>query len=91
MRFGEKLPGMAMYSKHFEDCPNPMDGFCAFIVCSSADKACPSVIGAEARIHIPFEDPKAADDTDAMAGTYDDCNRQFAREMFYVMSIVKGV
>lgn len=89
MRFGTSLPGMAMYSKHYEDTPNPMDGFCALMVCSSADKACPSVIGSEAKIVITYEDPKAFDDTNKMEQAYDERNRQIAREMFYTMSIVK--
>ncbi len=89
MRFGADLPGMAMYSKHYEDTPNPMDGFCALMVCDSADKACPNVIGAEAKIAITYDDPKAFDDTDDMEKAYAERNRQIAREMFYVMSIVK--
>jgi len=91
MRFGETLPGMAMYSKHYEDTPNPMDSFCALIVCDEAEKACPTVIGAEARIVISYEDPKAFDGTESVAQKYDERNRQIAREMFYVLSVVKEV
>ncbi len=91
MRFGANLPGMAMYSKHYEDTPNPMDSFCALLVCSEAEKACPVVIGAEARIAIPYEDPKAFDGTPQEAEKYDERNRQIAREMFYVLSVVKEV
>ncbi|HHB78905.1 MAG TPA: protein-tyrosine-phosphatase [Saprospiraceae bacterium] len=88
MRFGTSLPGMAMYSKHYEDSPNPMDSFCALIVCSDADTACPTVIGAEARIYIPYEDPKNYDDTELAAQKYDERTRQIAREMFYALSVV---
>ncbi len=91
MRFGATLPGMAMYSKHYEDTPNPMDGFCALIVCDDAEKACPTVIGAEARIVIPYEDPKAFDGTAQATEKYAERNRQIAREMFYVLSVVKDV
>lgn len=89
MRFGETLPGMAMYSKHYEDTPNPMDSYCALVVCNEANEACPNIIGAEARIVIPYEDPKAFDDTEVAATKYDERNRQIAREMFYVLSTVK--
>ena len=91
MRFGASLPGIAMYSKHYEDTPNPMDSFCALLVCNDADEVCPNVIGAEARILIPFEDPKIFDDTEQTAQKYDVRNRQIAREMFYALSIVKEV
>lgn len=90
MRFGTDLPGMALYSKHFEDAPNPMDSFCAVMVCADADESCPAVIGAEARIAITYDDPKAYDEAPNMAVKYDETNRQIAREMFYVLSVVKS-
>ena len=91
MRYGTSLPGMAMYSKHYEDTPNPMDSFCALIVCEEAEKACPVVIGAEARVPIPYSDPKHFDDSDVFATKYDEINREIAREMFYVFSVVKSM
>ncbi len=91
MRFGPTLPGMAMYSKHYEDAPNPMDSFCALIVCDDANKACPTVIGAEARVAIPYPDPKNYDGTDEAAHQYDETNRTIARDMFYVFSVVKNM
>jgi len=90
MRFGPDLPGIAMFSKHYEDAPNPLDGFCAFLVCSQADKACPVVVGAEARIALPYEDPGPADGSENAGAKYDEINRQFAREMLYVLSRVKA-
>jgi hypothetical protein len=58
------------------------------MTCSAADKACPIVFGADARIAIPFDDPKAFDGTDQEAAKYDERCRQIAREMLYVFSRV---
>lgn len=46
-----------VYSKVYET-KRP---FAAILVCSSADAACPIVHGSEARIRLPFEDPKRFD------------------------------
>jgi hypothetical protein len=59
------------------------------MVCSDADQACPIVYGAEERISLPFEDPKAYDGTADEIEEYDKTCRLIATEMFYVMSLVK--
>ena len=79
---------MRAYSKVYSDEPNPKRDFCAVMTCSQADKACPSVTGASMRIAIPYEDPKAFDDTPQETEKYDERCRQIALEMLYVFSQV---
>lgn len=86
VRMGENVPAMVCFSKRFQEPPNPRTEFAAVMVCSDADKACPSVPGARVRFAIPYEDPKAADNTPAEAATYDARCAQIATEMLYVMS-----
>lgn len=61
--------------------PNPTTDFCAVMTCSSADAGCPLVLGASARVVIPYEDPKDSDGTDREAAVYAQRCRQLAREM----------
>ena len=76
------------FSKVYSDDTNPKSEFCAVMTCSIADKACPSVEGASKRIAIPYDDPKAFDDTPQEAEKYDERCRQIAREMLYLFSRV---
>jgi arsenate reductase len=74
------------YSKKFDDAFNPKEGFVAIMTCSSADKDCPYIVGAEERIPITFEDPKAFDNTPQQAKKYEERSLQIATELFYVFS-----
>ena len=65
-----------------------MEGFAAVMTCSSADAACPTVAGADRRIAIPYDDPKAFDGTEREAEIYDERCAQIAREMLYVFAEV---
>ena len=51
------------FSKKLDDDFNPKSEFAAIMTCDSANEACPFVSGAEKRIPITFEDPKAFDNT----------------------------
>lgn len=77
------------FSKVYSEEPNPKTNFCAVLTCSSADKECPTVRGAKARIAVPYEDPKVADDTPGEAAKYSERSAQIAREMLFVFSQVK--
>lgn len=74
------------YSKKFDDAFNPKERFVAIMTCSSADKDCPYIVGAEERIPITFEDPKAFDNTPQQAKKYEERSLQIATELFYVFS-----
>ena len=86
---GKDLQDNLMFSKKYNDKANPDNGFCAIMVCSDADEACPIVPGAENRISMPYDDPKAFDDTDQEQAKYDERCRQIAHEMFYAFKYVR--
>lgn len=90
VRIAEGRPAMTCFSKAYASPPNPRSGFAAVMVCADADEACPIVDGADARFAIPYQDPKAADDTPAEAATYDERCAQIAREMLYVFERAAG-
>jgi len=77
------------FSKTYDDDFNPQSEFAAILTCSSADKGCPFITGAEKRIPITFEDPKAFDNTPQQAEKYEERSLQIATEMFYVFSSIK--
>lgn len=78
------------FSKKLEDQFNPQSGFAAVMTCSQADEACPFVPGAEKRIPITFDDPKAYDNTPVQAEKYHERSVQIATEMCYVFSKIKS-
>lgn len=73
------------WSKRIDDPANPRDGFVAIMLCTSADRACPSVPGAALRIALPYDDPGAADGTPHESATYDACCARIAREWLDVV------
>lgn len=74
------------FSKAYDDDFNPESGFAAIMTCSQADNGCPFIAGAEKRIPITFEDPKAFDNTPQQTEKYEERSLQIATEMFYVFS-----
>lgn len=88
VRMGEGVEPMLAFSKTWEHESNPKEGFAAVMTCSQADAACPFVRGAALRVALPYDDPKAADDTPEEAGRYDERARQIATEMLYLFRAV---
>lgn len=78
------------FSKKFDDEFNPESEFAAVMTCSQADAGCPFIAGAETRIPITFEDPKAFDGTPQQPEKYKERSLQIASEMFYVFSQIKN-
>lgn len=74
------------FSKTMDDDFNPAGAFAAVMTCDSANEACPFVPGAEARIPIMFQDPKAFDNTPQQAEKYAERSLQIATELVYVFS-----
>lgn len=77
------------FSKTYDDEFNPASEFAAIMTCSQADGGCPFIAGAEKRIPITFDDPKAFDNTSQQAEKYQERSMQIATEMFYVFSQIK--
>lgn len=77
------------FSKTYDHEFNPSGAFAAIMTCSQADGGCPFILGAEKRIPITFEDPKAFDNTPWQVEKYQERSLQIATEMFYVFSQIK--
>jgi len=77
------------FSKLYDDATSPKVNFSAVMTCSHADENCPFIPGAEQRIPVRYEDPKAFDDSELEAVKYDERSLQIASEMFYVFSKIK--
>ncbi|WP_010522367.1 low molecular weight phosphatase family protein [Aquimarina agarivorans] len=77
------------FSKTFDHAFNPKSNFAAIMTCSSADENCPYVAGAEKRIAMTFEDPKAFDNTPQQAEKYEERSVQIATELKYVFSLLE--
>jgi arsenate reductase (thioredoxin) len=90
IKYAENEHPIIGFSKTFDDDFNPKSGFAAILTCSSADQGCPFIAGAEIRIPITFEDPKAFDNTPQQAEKYEERSLQIATEMFYVFSQIKS-
>lgn len=86
IKYGESEPPIVGFSKKIEHSFNPVSGFCAVMTCSQADEGCPFVLGAENRVPITYEDPKAFDNTPQQAQKYEERSLQIATEMKYVFS-----
>lgn len=90
IKYSENEHPVIGFSKTFDDDFNPQSEFAAILTCSSADQGCPFIAGAEKRIPITFEDPKAFDNTPQQAEKYEERSVQIATEMFYVFSQIKS-
>lgn len=89
IKFTENAHPAIGFSKKYDDEFNPKSDFAAIMTCSQADAGCPFIAGAEKRIPITFEDPKAFDGTPQQSEKYKERSVQIATEMFYVFSQIK--
>ena len=85
VRWKQEMPPYHAFSKKYEDTPNPTTEFAAIMVCTQADEGCPLVHGCDFRIALPYDDPKAFDDTPLETEKYEERARQIGREMLFVM------
>ena len=89
IKYTENAHPIIGFSKTFDAGFNPTSEFAAIMTCSSADKGCPLILGAENRIPITYEDPKAFDNTPLQLEKYKERSLQIATEMKYVFSNTK--
>ncbi len=89
IKFSENEPSIIAFSKKFDNNFNPSSEFAAIMTCSSADEACPMVLGCDKRIAITYEDPKKSDGTPQQTETYLERSLQIATEMKFVFSGLK--
>ena len=90
IKYAENTHPVIGFSKKYDDEFNPKSEFAAIMTCSQADGGCPFIAGAEKRIPITYEDPKAFDNTPQQAEKYQERSLQIATEMLYVFSQIKS-
>ncbi len=83
---GEKLD---CFSKLFGAKQNPTEAFAAIMTCDHADENCPFIPGAEKRIPMTFNDPKAFDGTEGEQKAYAKTCLQIAAELNHVFNRIK--
>ena len=86
IKFSDVEPPILGFSKLYNDNFNPSSKFAAILTCTSADKGCPFIKGADVRISIPFEDPKLFDGTPQQDDKYLQRSLHIATELKYVFS-----
>ena len=86
VKYNENEPAIICFSKKFDDDFNPIREFAAIMTCSSADEGCPFIAGADVRLPIRYDDPKAFDGTDLMNAKYAERSLEIASEMYFVFS-----
>ena len=89
VKYDENEEAIVCFSKTFDDAFNPNSEFAAIMTCSSADAGCPFIAGAEKRLPIRYEDPKAFDGTDLMDAKYTERSLEIASELYFVFSKIK--
>lgn len=88
VKYHEDEHPVVCFSKKFDDNFNPQYGFAAIMTCDHADKNCPFIAAAGARIPLMYEDPKVADGTPNALDKYLERSEQICREMFYAFSLI---
>ncbi|MFC1561511.1 protein-tyrosine-phosphatase [candidate division KSB1 bacterium] len=88
--YGAGMNPMEVFSKKFDEKPNPREDYCAVMTCAKAESDCPFVPGASYRVSLPYDDPKDFDGTPLETATYDERRRQIAREMLWAFSRIKA-
>lgn len=76
------------FSKRY-DHPENKEPFIAITTCNNADKNCPFIPTASHRLHLPFVDPKASDETPEQEQVYLNTNLQIAGEVHFIFKNVK--
>ena len=89
IKYAENAYPVIGFSKTFDHPFNPKSGFAAVMTCSHADENCPFIPGADVRIPLTFEDPKAFDNSPLQAEKYMERSLQIATELKYIFSNVK--
>ncbi len=91
IKFGENAHPVIGFSKTYDNAFNPSSGFAAIMTCSQADAGCPFIAGAEKRIPVTYEDPKAFDNTAQQSQKYLERSTQIAAELKYVYSKIQKI
>ncbi len=77
------------YSKKYDDVANAFP-YVAITTCGHADENCPFIPDALKRFHLPFEDPKASDNTPLQKEKYLEANQKIAAAIFTIFQEVSN-
>jgi arsenate reductase (thioredoxin) len=86
IKYTENAHPIIAFSKTYDHAFNPASNFAAIMTCSQADEGCPFIAGAEKRVPLTFDDPKAFDGTPQQTEKYQERSVQIATELVYVFS-----
>lgn len=89
IKYAENANPIIGFSKTFDNKFNPSSSFAAILTCSQADEGCPFIAGADSRIPITYDDPKAFDNTPQQKAMYAERSLQIASEMQYVFQNIQ--
>ncbi len=89
IKYAENAHPIIGFSKTYNHDFNPVSKFAAIMTCSQADAGCPFIAGAEKRIPMTYEDPKAFDNTPQQVEKYQERSLQIATELYYIFSQIK--
>ena len=85
IEFGENQ-SLTCFSKLMEHESNPRADFFAIMMCTEAEANCPFVPGAIHRIGLPFEDPKAYDNTPMVSDAYLSTFEEIGVQILYLFN-----
>ena len=79
---------LSAFSKTFD---HPINAFpyIAVTTCNDADENCPFIPDAMYRFHLPYADPKEADNTDKTSETYIATSNLIAGEIYFIFEEIK--
>ncbi len=86
IQYSDKAYPIIAFSKRYDHWYNPQSSFIAVMTCDHADVNCPIVTGADQKIAITYDDPKAFDDSPLQSEKYLERSIQIATEMCYVFN-----
>ena len=89
IKYDENKHPIIGFSKKYDDQFNPKSEFAAIMTCNNADVGCPFIPGADKRIPVKYDDPKAFDNTSQQKEKYQERSNQIASEMLFVFSQIK--
>jgi arsenate reductase len=84
IRLGGLIPKMTGFSKALNHESLPSSDFCAVMVCTDAEEACPFVPGATKQVSVTYDDPKSSDGTPKRRTVYLQRSKEIAREMLWI-------
>lgn len=89
IKYADNVAPIIGFSKAYDHDFNPKSDFAALMTCDHADANCPFIVGANARMALNYNDPKAFDGTPEQLQKYQERSAQIATEMKYVFQNIK--